>query len=131
MGNYAYGYADGNAPLTTVWYRIKANAVVGAAQYSDQANVKAVEFNTKNGISIYPNLITDGSINLYFNNKLAGRYSITIVDNLGRVVKTTNADVQNNNTVKKVTIPEESAGMYRVTVTDALGNKITMSIVNQ
>ncbi len=128
MGNPYYTYTDATAPKEMVWYRVKANTITGTIFYSDKANAKAVEVNTKNGISIYPNPVVDGTINLYFNNKAKGKYSISVFDNNGMLVTTTAADVQNNASVKRIKI-NSAAGTYRVTVKDAQGNSVVVPFV--
>ncbi len=128
MGNPYYTFIDATASTEKVWYRVKANGITGAAKFSGIANVTAVEVNTKNGISIYPNPVVDGTINLYFNNKAKGKYSVLVFDNNGMLVTETAADVQNNTSVKRIKIIS-AAGMYRVTVKDAKGNSVVVPFV--
>ena len=129
MGNPYYTYTDANAPTEMVWYRIKATAIAGAAQFSAKANVIAVDINTKHGISIYPNPVVDGNINLYFNNKAVGVYSVTVFDNAGNILKTINADIRNNASIKKIKLNDVATGVYRVTVKDVQGNIVAVPFV--
>ena len=129
MGNPYYKFVDNGAPLEIVWYRIKANAVTGGIQFSATANAKAVDINTKHGVSVYPNPVVDGNINLSFNNKTQGTYSITILNNVGAIIKTTTVNVINNASVKKIKTNEAAAGIYRVTIKDVEGNTVVIPFV--
>ncbi len=129
MGNPYYNYEDATAPTEMVWYRIKSNTITQTAQYSDKSYAKAVDVSTKHGVSIYPNPVTDGNINLYFDNKKVGTYNITVVNNAGTVIKTTTVIVLNNKSAKQIKMNEAAAGTYRVTVKDAQNNTVSIPFV--
>ncbi len=129
FGSPYYTVTDAVAPTGIVWYRIKANNINNTTFYSDKAAAKAVDVNTKHGISIYPNQVVNGTVNLYFNNQTAGKYSVTIVNSLGEQVKQTGVNVNNNALNQTININRAAAGMYHAIVNDANGKKVVIPFV--
>ena len=129
FGSPYYTVTDASAPKEMVWYRIKANNISNGSFYSDKAAAKAIDANTKHGITMYPNPVVDGTVNLYFNNKPAGKYNITIVNSKGEQVKFSIVDVKNNAAVKTFAINEVAAGMYDAVVDDNKGMKVVIPFV--
>ena len=129
FGNPYYTFIDAAAPKVLVWYRIKANTISNSTFTSDEAAAKAVDVNTKHGISMYPNPVVDGTVNLYFNNKPSGKYNISIVNSKGEQIKLSVVDVNNNAAVKTIAINEAAAGIYEAVVDDNKGIKLVIPFV--
>jgi hypothetical protein len=66
------------------YYRIKMIEKSGKIQYSE--TVKVLIGNGKPLITIYPNPITNGIINLQFINQPGGKYGIRLMNQLGQVI---------------------------------------------
>ena len=129
FGNPYYTFIDAAAPKGLVWYRIIANTISNSTFTSDEAAAKAVDVNTKHGISMYPNPVVDGRVNLYFNNKPSGKYNISIVNSKGEQIKLSVVDVNNNAAVKTIAINEAAAGIYEVVVDDNKRMKLVIPFV--
>ena len=129
FGSPYYTVTDAAAPNEIVWYRIKANNISNGSFYSDKAAAKAVDVNNKHGISMYPNLVVDGKVNLYFNNQPAGKYNISIVNSKGEQVEFSTAEINNNAGLKNILIKEAAAGIYRAIVKDEKGISVAIPFV--
>jgi hypothetical protein len=66
------------------YYRIKMIEKTGKTEYSN--TVKVLIGSGKSMISIYPNPITNGIINLQFINQPAGKYGIRLMNQLGQII---------------------------------------------
>jgi len=66
------------------YYRIKMIEKSGKTEYSN--TVKVLIGNGKSMITIYPNPITNGIINLQFINQPAGKYGIRLMNQLGQII---------------------------------------------
>ena len=129
FGSPYYTVTDADAPKEMVWYRIQANNISNGSFYSDKADAKSVDVNTKHDISMYPNLVVDGTVNLYFNNQPAGKYNISIVNSKGEQVKFSTAEIHNNAGLKYILIKEAAAGMYRAIIKDEKGISVVIPFV--
>lgn len=130
FGSPYYTVVDAAVTKQEVLYRVKANNISNTSFYSDQAiAAKVVDVNTKNAISIYPNPIVNGIVNLYFNNQTAGKYTVSIVNSKGEQVKNEVVNVNNNAVAETVAINDAAAGMYRAIVTDAKGKATVIPFV--
>ena len=82
----SYSWLDANANNGNNFYRIKSIDVNGEIQYSDIVNATIVNMQT--GISIYPNPVVDGKINIQLNNMPKGTYDMQILNTDGQLVAT-------------------------------------------
>jgi hypothetical protein len=80
----SYNWNDQFVLPGTYYYRIKLVEKSGKVQYSK--TVKVLIGNGKPLISIYPNPITNGIINLQFINQPAGKYGIRLMNQLGQII---------------------------------------------
>ncbi|MEQ1554898.1 MAG: hypothetical protein ABL929_11995, partial [Ferruginibacter sp.] len=96
-GNANYNRLDANASKKANWYRVKALGTNNIVKYSSIAMVNAVEVEKKveGNISIFPNPINDGMVNIHFTNKKIGKYNVKIVNNIGQTIKSENLQLQN------------------------------------
>ena len=83
-GSGNYRWTDEKPLRGAYYYRIRCVASDGKIQYSNM--VKVLIGDGKPSISIYPNPITNGVINLHLNNLPAGRYDLRLINHLGQVI---------------------------------------------
>jgi hypothetical protein len=79
-----YNWNDQFVLPGTYYYRIKLIEKTGKVQYSQA--VKVLIGNGKSLISIYPNPITNGIINLQFINQPGGKYGFRLMNQLGQII---------------------------------------------
>ncbi len=78
-----------------------------------------------NGISIYPNPVTNGIVKLAFEDQPAGRYTAQVFDFDGKLIISQEINVQNKMQVAELKIPEiMSRGTYLVKILNE-ANKIS------
>ena len=87
-----YIWLDGNAQTGDNIYRVKMLGKDGSTKYTDNVRVAIAAINT--GISIYPNPIKEGKINIQMGNQPSGNYNLSITNNNGQVIYT--GTIQNN-----------------------------------
>ncbi len=86
-GTYIYTDAGISNISQPLYYRIKGTEISGNKLYS--STVQAVLASYLSGITVYPNPLTQGQLNLKFNNEPAGKYAIRIETLSGQVVYST------------------------------------------
>lgn len=122
-----YNWLDANAIEGNNFYRLKIIEKSGAVRYSRIINVNVNKSNP--GITIYPNPITKGIINLHFRNIEKGKYTIVIFNNLAQEVY--NGTIEHTNLSGSYQIPQGKAmskGVYRMTVSKK-DKKITKTLI--
>lgn len=121
-GSPAYSFLDNEPWTTAVYYRIKSEELSGLAKYSSV--VKVADANTKPAITISPNPVTGGQLNLQLLNKPAGKYMARVVDLSGKVQFSQTIQQTGLNSVFNLVLPSGlTAGMYILQITN--GNKQT------
>jgi hypothetical protein len=83
-GTSDYSWSDKNMMPGTYYYRIRSVDNSGKVTYTDK--VRVIIGNGKPLITIYPNPIKDGIINLRFINEPAGKYGIRLLNSLGELI---------------------------------------------
>jgi hypothetical protein len=83
-GTANYTWLDKNVLSGYYYYRIKSIDNKGREQYSE--TVKVLIGTDKPVITIYPNPIRNGIINLHFLNLPAGAYGIRLMNQLGQII---------------------------------------------
>ena len=83
-GSSNYTWTDEKPLPGLYYYRIRCVAADGKIEYSN--TVKVLIGDGKPSITIYPNPITNGVINLHLNNLPAGRYDLRLINHLGQVI---------------------------------------------
>ncbi len=126
----AYIYLDGHATSGYNYYRIQGNSTNGQVQYSAIAKVGPLSETA--GMSIYPNPVSGGSLNIHFENQPKGEYTVKVTNKLGQLIQTETVQVQNSNTIQTVHLdPNTAFGSYQATITDASGRSTTIPFVVQ
>jgi methionine-rich copper-binding protein CopC len=127
--NPTYSKQDATASKANNWYRVKANNTNGTTKYTAIAMVGAINDATQIAaatMSIYPNPVVGGNVNLHLDNQLKGNYSVQITNSAGQQVKAANVQVENGNTLRTIQIGNAATGTYQATITNEDGNKTTI-----
>ena len=130
FGNPYYNYLHAAAKEGNNWYRVKATAITGAVQYTAVVKLAPVIIAAKPSISIYPNPVTDGKVNIYFTNKQLGKYQFNISNKAGQVLYSEMIQLTSTSYKKTVQL-NEAKGSYQLTITDNEGKAISISFLTQ
>ncbi len=125
-GSPSYNFVHTTPVDANNWYRVKANTISGAAQYSDVVKIGAVEIVRNPSISIYPNPATAGNVNVRFTNQPVGTYQLKISNKAGQLLHTEIVQLQTNNLQKTISLGATAAGSYQVTITNEDGKKTSI-----
>jgi len=86
-----------------------------------------VENTLKNGITVYPNPVTNGVVRLSFADQPAGRYQVQLLDLSGRLIAAKEVTINGAAQIEEFRFPELSVkGSYLVRVTSE-GNKLNVT----
>ena len=113
-GSAKYQWLDLNPLPGFNFYRIKSIGILGDETYSQI--VKIVFANEATTVTIYPNPVTDGTINLQLINQPAGKYQLRLLNNMGQAIHTQTINHAGGNlasTIKPVT-EKLANGAYHV-----------------
>jgi hypothetical protein len=112
----AYFYPDNNFYGKVNFYRVKAISQNGQVQYS--SIVKVISKNEAPYISVYPNPVVDGKLQILFKNKPEQKYTIQLFNNLGQKVYNSDLNILNGNQVCNIDLnPSLPKGVYQLKVT--------------
>ncbi len=129
FGNPYYNFTDAQASLEAPWYRIRANSISGAAIYSVAVRAnKAVE-ETAVTLTVFPNPVSGGNINIGFTGQLFGLYKVQVVNSKAQVVYAETINVQTDYMKKQIIVAGLTTGIYRLFITDVNGKKIIKTII--
>ena len=124
--NMTYTKIDVTATKAKNWYRIKATNKAGSIIYSDDAVVNEI---IESVISVYPNPVMGGKINLYLKYQPTGTYTVQISNKTGQVLKTEALKISNNNEIRIINLGAAAEGTYQIKITGSTGIKTTLSIM--
>jgi Secretion system C-terminal sorting domain len=132
-GNPAYTFTDNNASLNNNWYRVKFTSTAGVVSYSAIAMVSATPVDViiagETKMSVYPNPVIGGNVNLHLDNQAKGTYTATVTNKMGQTIKTANIQVNTNTVLQTIKIGNASTGSYQVTIVDEAGVKTTIPFI--
>lgn len=112
----SYSWTDENPLKGNNFYRIKSVDMDGAKKISRIVKVSTAN-NGAGSITIYPNPVTGGIVNLQFANQAAGVYNVRLMDNNGQLVYTTNITMNGNNGSQTlVTGKKLAGGIYQLQI---------------
>lgn len=80
-----YYHRDAAVSKMEVYYRVKATDISGAKLYS--SIIKISESNPEQGIVVYPNPVTNKTVQLQFSNLPSGRYNVLLLSSNGMQYK--------------------------------------------
>ena len=86
-----------------------------------------------NGIAIYPNPVTNGFVKVSFANQAAGRYSLDLLDISGKLIQSSEVNINGNMQIEEVRVPKTlSGGSYLLKITNRTNNvSVTNKLVVQ
>ena len=131
FGNPYYNYVDAHANPSIVWYRVKANLISGVAVYSLTAKVDIAKQLQQSNISVFPNPITNGKINVTFENKPQGFYKLSIVNSNGQIAYKETLNVQSAFLNKSIYKSGLRSGIYRLIIENEQGQKSISTLLVQ
>ena len=126
-GINAYSYVHANAPVSNCYYRIKATDNDGRYFYS--AIIKVIALTDAGGISVYPNPVENKQMNVVFNKKAAGSYSLRLINAEGQVLYSKKITVAGTNEAHILPLVNVAAGAYQLSVTDNNNTTATQSVI--
>jgi len=86
-----------------------------------------------NGISIYPNPVTNGLVKVSFADQPTGKYSVDLIDITGKLIQTKEVNIKNSMQTEEIRIPRSlSGGSYLLKINGVNNNvSVTNKIVVQ
>ena len=112
---------DKSAGTGNVYYRIKSLDLDGKFSYSTIAKVMMTQ--ATGSISVYPNPVTTGQVNLQLNNQEAGVYSIRLITPIGQVVLAKKINHTGGNYTEKIDWDYQMPrGIYQLEVNSEKGD---------
>ena len=127
-GSINYQYKDETAPATDLYYRVKSRDADGKVQYSRVVKVGGVS--QPASISVYPNPVTDGIVQLHFINQKAGDYTMKITNSIGQIIYNGKIAVSGNRFVKQVKLdPSAAHGTYQLEVTGDATKPFSQAVI--
>ncbi len=123
-----YQFTDKD-PLTGYnYYRIKSIDMYGKVSYSNSVSVNRGMM--KQVISIYPNPVTGGLINLQLTNQPKGVYLVRLLNNFGQVVLTKKADHAEGSSTEVLQTGNLQKGNYFLEITKPDNTRVTLKVAN-
>jgi Secretion system C-terminal sorting domain len=126
-----YEYSD-NEFNTSVgaWYRIMSIDLDGSKKYSAIANLKSS--NTKKALSVFPNPVSNGQIQLQMKAHPSGIYSYRLLNKLGQLVaSSTFTNVTSIGTVEISVENKMTPGVYSLEIISPDQTKETIQVVSR
>jgi hypothetical protein len=115
-----YNSLDGHILPGYNYYRIRSVDITGKVQYT--SIVKVLIGNGQPSITIYPNPIIDGTINLHFNNLPAGKYGIRLMNQIGQVIVSRQVERTDGSHIENIKWNYNLAhGVYRLEILEPGG----------
>jgi hypothetical protein len=123
-----YSWLDVNPNLGYNYFRIKSTDLNGKIVYSKVVTVLVPDSNAT--ISIYPNPVKNGIINLQMTNQPAGNYGIRLINKLGQVIISNQINHPGGNGTETIQLNKYLAkGIYQLEITKTDGSIITMDVI--
>ena len=113
-----------NAPVN--FYRLKIVNQDGSVKYS---SILKFEFNGAKRISVYPNPVIDGRLNLSMYGQPAGNYALSLTDASGRNVMAGNLAHSGSNTVRTIVLNNNlQRGVHYLVITGPSNERETIKV---
>lgn len=113
----------------------KKNTEEPIQQVTEEVTKKSPLQNTivNNGISIYPNPVTNGLVKVSFADQPAGKYSVDLIDITGKLIQSKEVNINSSMHVEEIRIPRSvSGGSYLLKINGVNNNvSVTNKIVVQ
>ena len=122
-----YNWLDVNPSEGYNYYRILSTDVNGKTAYS--AIVKVYMGKGKQTISVYPNPVINGTINLQLTNQPAGEYGIRLLNKIGQVMISKQINHAEGSSTETIQLDKYSAhGIYQLEVAKPDGSKTNINV---
>ena len=122
-----YNWLDTRAVQGANYYRIKSVGVDGAQSFS--AVVKVVIGKLAPAVSVYPNPVEGGQMNLNFSNMKAGAYQVRLLNALGQTAFVNKISHNGGSANQVIAIPLQTvAGLYSLEVIAPDGQRFLQQI---
>lgn len=124
-----YQWVDVNPGTGTVAYRVKEIRLSGTVYYSNTASIRLL-YTT--GLSVYPNPVKGGQLNVRLQNRLTGKYQLVLYATTGQTIYSGNINHTGNTSVHPVTLQKTvPAGVYHLMLLSPDGLKEHSTILVQ
>jgi methionine-rich copper-binding protein CopC len=128
-GSASYEATDGHPFQGQNYYRIKSVDINGKAIYSQIVRVQPV-ISLKSDISIYPNPLQNGTINLQFVNQATGTYFVRVTDQLGQPIISKQIMHSEGTGTEIIQLQKSTAhGVYQVEITKPDNGKKMIKVI--
>ncbi|MEO6228754.1 MAG: hypothetical protein ABIP10_01440 [Ferruginibacter sp.] len=129
-GTAIYNWLDLKAVPGNNFYRIRNTDLDGSSAYSKTVVVNMDEIKT--GMTVYPNPVTNGVIDLQLKNMVPGQYNIRLINVIGQVLLTSQVNHTGGNADKKISLSKEIVnGMYNLEITAPDNSKTIIPVICQ
>lgn len=128
-GNATYSYKDMLPIEGYNFYRIKMVFSNGTVKYS--AVVKVAPITKASEIAVFPNPVSDRTLNIYFTKPYYGSYETLLINSRGQKVWSSKI-LYSNNSTGKLTVelpPNTASGIYQLILLDKDGKKTKITIM--
>ena len=123
----AYQATDEKANNGDNYYRIAVTSANGRVDYSNTAKVQMTKETT---VSIYPNPVVNGKINLQFYNAAKGNYTATISNKEGQIILTQTFGQNSGSAARSLQLPTSATnGTYQVRITTPDQTTLVQTVV--
>jgi hypothetical protein len=127
--NNTYNWLDVNATQGNNFYRIKTFGNNGEIKYSAIVKV-TINSSKTSSMKIYPNPVTNNTINLQLANQPKGNYMLKLTNNIGQTIYSTTMQSNSTNSTLSINIPGKlTSGVYNLEVNTPDNKKSTQSVI--
>ncbi|UEG49277.1 T9SS type A sorting domain-containing protein [Ferruginibacter lapsinanis] len=125
-----YNWLDEHTLTGNNFYRIKIYETNGQVKYSSIVKVSNSN-NIEKGLNVYPNPVTNGTINLHLNNQVAGSYELKLINTLGQIIYNNTLKHTGSNATYVIKLKESQLinGIYQLKITTPDKTIVTQSII--
>ena len=122
-----YNWLDVHPSEGYNYYRIRSTDVNGKTEYSKV--VKVFIGKERQAISVYPNPVTNGIINLQLTNEPQGIYGIRLINKMGQVMLSKQINRPRGSSTETIQLDKYPAqGIYQLEVTRTDGSKTNINV---
>ena len=109
----------------------KKNAEVPKQQVTEDLSKKSPMQNSivNNGISIYPNPVSNGLVKVSFADQPTGKYSVDLIDITGKLILTKEVNIKSSMQTEEIRIPSSLSGGNYLLKINGVNN--TVSVTNK
>ena len=116
-----------NAPVN--FFRLKMINLDGSVSYSD---IIKIDFGTKKNISVYPNPVVDGTVQLHLNGQPKGDYQVSVINKAGQQISTKVISHSGVDGIRAIPLGSQvKKGYYYIRITSPAREKTTVPVFVQ